>query len=254
MTLHPVPSPAQAALRPWFLPERPGPLVGLHVINTGHGTLWVDRIAAPRLVKAAVAGNICLLGDPSLLAAVLLPEPLTGFLDAADSFVPRLQALFPRLQWWYRLIFEQTALPAAHPAPSGAVVRRLGAADAAAVAGLDDEIAWIHKTWGGPAGLAAGGHAWGAFVAGRLAAVACSFFVGDAYEDLGVVTVRAHRRRGLSTACAAALCADVRGRGRLPSWTTAVENEASIRVADKLGFVLQRQDRLLVVNRPLPAS
>ena len=254
MPLQRVPAQEHAALRSWFRPERPGPLVGLHVINSGHGALWVDRRRSPRLVKAAVAGNITLLGDPAALSADDMPHPLTGFIEAADPFLPRLRARYPTLQWWYRLIFEQQQAVPLPAAPAGASVRRLGPADGAALASLASEIAWIYKTWGGPAGLAASGHAWGAFVEGRLTSVACSFFVGDAYEDLGVVTGRAYRRRGLSTACAAGLCADVWARGRTPSWTTAVENEASIRVADKLGFVLQRQDRLLLLNLPPPAD
>ena len=74
------------------------------------------------------------------------------------------------------------------------------------------------------------------------------------YEDIGVVTERDYRGQGLSAACAAALCDDIRARGRRPSWSTAPENHASLRVAEKLGFVVQRHDRLLVVgqNVPLP--
>jgi predicted GNAT family acetyltransferase len=84
-------------------------------------------------------------------------------------------------------------------------------------------------------------------VDGRLVAVACSFFVGERFEDIGVVTESTHRGLGLSTACAAALCGDIRSRGRRPSWTTSTDNRPSLRVADKLGFVVQRHDRLLLV-------
>src|SRR6266540_3251308 len=30
------------SLREWFLPDRPGPLVGLHIIQTGNGVAWAD--------------------------------------------------------------------------------------------------------------------------------------------------------------------------------------------------------------------
>jgi hypothetical protein len=37
-------TPAQTAtLQSWFLPERPGPLAGAHLLNTGHGGCWGDR-------------------------------------------------------------------------------------------------------------------------------------------------------------------------------------------------------------------
>ena len=32
-----------AALYDWFVPDRPGPLVGLHVIQTGQGVCYADR-------------------------------------------------------------------------------------------------------------------------------------------------------------------------------------------------------------------
>jgi RimJ/RimL family protein N-acetyltransferase len=131
-------------------------------------------------------------------------------------------------------------------------VRRLGPGDAGALAGLGEETAWIADTWGGPGGLAASGTGWGAFSGRRLAAVACPFFVGAAYEDLGVATEPGFRGLGLSPACAAAVCQDVRRRGRVPSWTTSPDNTASLRVAGKLGFRLERHDRLLVVDVPVP--
>jgi predicted GNAT family acetyltransferase len=130
-------------------------------------------------------------------------------------------------------------------------VRRLGAGDAGPLAGLGEASAWIANTWGGPEGLAASGTAWGAFAGSRLVAVACPFFVGTVYEDLGVVTEPGFRRLGLSTACAGPVCQDVRGRGRVPSWTTSPDNAASLGVAAKLGFTFQRRDRLLVVDVPV---
>lgn len=42
-------------------------------------------------------------------------------------------------------------------------LRRLTGADVHHLANLSDESFWISKTWGGPAGLAASGYAWGAF-------------------------------------------------------------------------------------------
>jgi predicted GNAT family acetyltransferase len=82
--------------------------------------------------------------------------------------------------------------------------------------------------------------------------VACPFFVGTAHEDLGVATEPGFRRLGPSTALAAAVCRDVRDRGRVPSWSTSPDNTASLRVAARLGFTLRRRDRLLVADVPVP--
>jgi predicted GNAT family acetyltransferase len=90
------------------------------------------------------------------------------------------------------------------------------------------------------------------FQGSRLVAAACPFFVGTVYEDVGVATEPGSRGQGLSTACAGAVCQDVRDRGHVPSWTTSPGNTASLRVAAKLGFSLRRRDRLLVAGVPIP--
>ena len=100
--------------------------------------------------------------------------------------------------------------------------------------------------------LASSGHAWGAFTEDRLVSVACTFSVGERYEEVGVVTVPEFRGMGLSVACAGALCADIQGRGRIPSWSTSPDNTPSLRVAQKLGFELRRRSRLYVVGMPVP--
>jgi RimJ/RimL family protein N-acetyltransferase len=131
-------------------------------------------------------------------------------------------------------------------------VRPLAEADAPALDAMDATIAWISETWGGSAGLAASGYAVAAVAGGRVLSVACSFFVGRGYEDIGVVTEPDARGRGLSTACAAALAADIRRRGKQPSWTTSPDNAASRGVAARLGFVLEREDVLYAVGTPVP--
>ena len=71
------------------------------------------------------------------------------------------------------------------------------AAVAGRLAGLGPETrSWIAATWGGPGGLAASGTGWGAFQGRRLVAVACPFFVGAGYEDLGVATEPGFRGSG----------------------------------------------------------
>ena len=242
----------RATLRDWFLPDRPGPLVGLHVLQTGHGACFVDRWPSPRVALVETGGNLALVGDPGALTPAALRPRLLGFVDAPAAFEPLLRATVPTLAVWPRVVLELPGDP--RPvATAEAVIRPLHPADAGQLAGLSPEVAWIAATWSGPAGLAASGHAWGAFRRGGLVAVACSFFVGVRYEDIGVVTEPAERGRGLSAACAGALCLDIRGRGRRPSWSTSPDNAASLRVAEKLGFGVERRDRLLIA-KPAPGT
>jgi hypothetical protein len=242
-----------ATLRHWFLPERPGPLVAQHVLGTGNGTCLADRWPDPRALVVQTGGNYTLAGDPGVLDPGDLRGRVAGFVEAPAPFVPLLLAAFGEVAEWPRVILTLEGPPGPVPAPgAGHLVRRLGAADADALAALGPETAWIANTWGGPAGLAASGMGWGAFGGERLVAVACPFFVGAAYEDLGVATEPASRGLGLSPACAGEVVGDVRRRGRVPTWTTSPDNAASLRVAAKLGFVPRRRDRLLVVEVPVP--
>jgi GNAT superfamily N-acetyltransferase len=248
-------TPHQAALlRERFRPDEPGPLVALHVLSTANGAIFADRWPEPRATLAETPGTYALGGDPAGFDAAALRSRIAGYVDAPARFEPLLREAFPKLAVWERVIFELSGAPptprAAHP------VRRLTAADAYHVWGLSPEIGWLARTWGGPAGLAASGCAWGAFAEGRLAALACTCFVGDRFEDLGVATEPSYRGLGLSAACSAALCEDIRARGRTPSWTTSPDNRASIRVAEKLGFASRRRSTLYVcgIDVPPPAA
>ena len=61
---------------------------------------------------------------------------------------------------------------------------------------LSAESIWVSQTWGGGKALAQSGYGWGAWVDGVLASVACTFFLGNEYEDIGVVTEPGYRGNG----------------------------------------------------------
>ncbi|MEO5877624.1 MAG: GNAT family N-acetyltransferase [Streptosporangiaceae bacterium] len=237
--------PQDREIDDWFRPERPGPLIGPHVLQTGHGRIFADRADAPRAVLVETGGaNFDLSGDPG---AFVPAGPLTGTFRADEAFEPLLRAHSSELQRWPRVIYELAGDP--HPVPAPATeIRRLGPGDADALDGLSPQSHWISETWGGPAGAAAGGLAFGAFHHDRLASVALPFYVGERFEDIGVVTEDGFRARGFSAGCAAAVIEDILGRGRRPSWSTSPDNIASRRVADKLGFRYCRSDLLYLVG------
>jgi GNAT superfamily N-acetyltransferase len=229
----------------FFLPERPGPLIGPHIAASGVGSCRVDRWPQPRTVVAELpGGNLALRGVPRVLPG------LTGLVEAPAEWWPVLRQMDPGAGVWPRLVavLPDRVVPPRPDVP----VRRLLPTDAGALALLDPSVDWIGETWGGPTGLAGSGRAWAAFDGPVPIAVACSFYVGSRYEDIGVVTAPAHRGRGLSTACAAALVADIRGRGRVPTWTTSPDNGASRAVAARLGFQFVRDDVLYAVHTPVP--
>lgn len=238
-------------LKDWFRPERPGPLIGSHIIHTGHGTCHVDRWPEPRVVLVETAGNYTLLGDAGAVEAADLQPHLKGFVEASAAFEPLLKRAFASVVRWDRVILAQPADAELSVTPD-VRVRRLEPSDERQLQTLSHESNWIGKTWGGAAGLAASGFGWGAFVGEQLASVACTFFLGETYEDIGVATEPRFCGQGLSTACTAALCREIRARGHQPSWTTSPDNIGSLRVAEKLGFIKQRDDLLYVVGIEIP--
>ncbi len=242
-----------AELRAWFPASRPGPMVGLHVLHTGQGSITVDRWPEPRAVLAESGGNYSLHGQGGAFSPAELAELIQGFVEAPEAFAPGLQQAFPDLKLWERVVLEaKEALQP--PPPEGVEVRRLQAGDAGHLRRLSPVSSWIYVTWGSPETCAGSGMAWGAFEAGRLASVAATFYVGERYEDIGIVTEPGYRRRGLSAACAGALLQDILERGRLGSWSTSPDNLGSLRVAEKIGFRHVRNDRLYAagVSIPLP--
>ena len=241
------------SVRELFVPDRPGPLIGLHVLQTGVGRLYADRFPSSRAVLAEVSGNLALYGDPSVMSAIDLRRlTLDGFVETPRAFEPVLRQAYPRAGVWQRVIQRLEPSRLTEAPPVDAEVRPLEPADRDGVRQLSLGLAWIADTWNGPVGLVRSGRAWGAFVKSRLVSVACSFFVGERFEDVGIVTEPDFRGRGLAQACAHAVCADIVRRGRAPSWSTSPDNVGSLRVAAKLGFTLDRHDRLLVVGRPVP--
>ena len=98
-------TPMQAAsLRSWFLPDRPGPLIGLHVIQTGNGACFADRWPDPRSVLVETGGNYSLLGDPSVLEPADLTPRIESLVDAPERFAPLVESTFPTAAKWDRVM------------------------------------------------------------------------------------------------------------------------------------------------------
>ncbi len=240
-------------LAPWFRPEAPGPLIGPHVIHTGVGRAWVDGWPDVQAVVVETHYNFIMLGDPTALDPHALSKIVAGYVAAPASFLPLLEATFPTLAKWPRRIGWLPNAPI-QPPPVEAELRRFWLDDADDLERLSAESFWVSQTWGGGRALAQSGYGWGAWVNGVLASIACTFYLGNDYEDIGIVTETPYRGTGLSSACTYELCLDIIARGRTPSWSTSPDNVGSWRVAQKVGFVQQRQDWLYVVGREIPKT
>lgn len=100
-----------ATLRDWFLPDRPGPLVGLHVINTRNGACFADRWPEPRAIWSEVAGNGSFAGDPGAFSPDDLKDRVAGFVEAPEPFEPLLRAAFSSIHVWDRVVLDLQTAP-----------------------------------------------------------------------------------------------------------------------------------------------
>lgn len=230
------------ALTGWFTAGAPGTAaLAEHVRATGTGRWWADRAVEPRTVAVTCAGHALLRGDPAALAPGALAVFDAHYVRAAGRFLPALGSAFGRIVPWERMLCVHQVPAVAPRPPHGVTVRRLAPEDAPALTELAADAAWIHATWGGPAALAASRLGWAAVDRDRMLAVACTYVLGTAYEDIACFTAPDHRRRGLALACVTALCRDIAARGRTPSWTCSRDHRPSRLLAWTAGFRLRHE-------------
>ena len=79
---------------------------------------------------------------------------------------------------------------------------------------------------------------YGVFHQGQAVAICCCARSGPDAADAGVETVAAFRGRGFAAMAVEAWATDIRGKGRIPFYSTSWENTASQAVAGKLGLTL----------------
>ncbi|MFB7464638.1 GNAT family N-acetyltransferase [Streptomyces sp. NPDC056224] len=239
------------ALSRWFPTSSPGPgALAEHALTTGSGHWWADRPDRPRVLAVSCADHVLLRGDPSVLTQSALARFAGRYVETPARFWPSLGSAFERVVPWERMLYvhQPQASVSLPRTPRGVTVRRLTSEDVPAVE-MNSENAWIHASWGGPAGLADSGHSWSAFTKRQILSVACTNFLGSAYEDIAVVTVPDRRRElpqlplgGAPTAlaCVAGLTADTQARGHTASWCCSRDNRPSRLLAWTAGFRLTR--------------
>ncbi|MEU7576386.1 GNAT family N-acetyltransferase [Streptomyces sp. NPDC041068] len=228
----------------WFSAGAPGPaLVAEHALTTGIGHWWADDADRPRTLAVTCAGHAMLRGTPERLTAEALAPLADTHVDAPARFLPALRAAFAYVTPGERMVWTQQAAPHEPPPSSRAVrVRRLEPADTDALLALGPDSAWISASWGGPLGLAASGHAWGAVDRGeQLLAVACAYFRGTRHEEVAALPLTGHRRHALALSCVTALTDDIRARGHIPSWNCSTLDRPSRLLAWTAGFRLERE-------------
>ncbi len=99
------------------------------------------------------------------------------------------------------------------------------------------DSSWFHHEFESVAALLEDGASAGAVVDGRLVSLASTNGITDGYASIGVRTLEEWRGRGYATAAASIVARQLQQMGRTPVWSAGEDNYASLRVAEKLGFV-----------------
>lgn len=88
----------------------------------------------------------------------------------------------------------------------------------------------------------------GAIIENQLVAIAQNYALTEGYGDIGVFTLPAWRGRGFAAAAAAQVARWLQVNGRIPVWSCGAHNQASLRVAEKVGFVENGRRLYLILN------
>lgn len=154
---------------------------------------------------------------------------------AVNAKAPGETILEPDIQ---RTVHEHVHVPP----PEGVEVRRLSQVDLPEVEAAGEELRWLSNGWQRSwEVLLQSGILVGAIIDGRMVSAAVTFARAERLDDIGVATVSDQQRRGLSSACASAIVAEILAEGRQPVWTVFCSNTPSVRVSEKLGFVTQTE-------------
>lgn len=95
----------------------------------------------------------------------------------------------------------------------------------------------IFHSWAIGGRVTANEKLWGAVVAERIVSVAGLRQVHKQFYEVGINTIPAHRRQGWGTAVAAAATDAGLQMAPLVQWSAPLNNEASTRIARRLGFL-----------------
>lgn len=223
----------------------------LHALLEGNqeGQVYVDVRSQPGLALACpVSGFHFALGEPDAVAVRgILPELPRGPREDAVLFATCpawsdcLTPLFTRRVERKGYVMGQadrTCRDASPELPSGFELRPLDLPLALQWGqGIDP---WVVEIYGGPEGFLH--HSFGFGVmdlrhGGRLVAFTAACAVGSGEAEVEIGTAPEYRRQGLAHYAARRFLAECAQRGLHPAWNCVVENVASARLAERLGFV-----------------
>jgi RimJ/RimL family protein N-acetyltransferase len=106
---------------------------------------------------------------------------------------------------------------------------------------LDEMEGWIESFWHSPQDFLQTGYGYCAIAGDAIAAWCLTVFAAGSARELGLATIPVFRKRGLATQVAAACLEHGIANKHTLHWHCWAENRPSVRVAEKLGFHIERE-------------
>jgi GNAT superfamily N-acetyltransferase len=135
----------------------------------------------------------------------------------------------------------------ARPAPAAEGIKLLPIDRAllsnTALANTEHIRAEIQQMWPSEERFYHHGFGWAATVESQIVCWCTAEYLSAECCGIGITTAPAFERRGIATATAGQFVREALQRGMTPYWECRADNIGSIRVAEKLGFVLLAQER-----------
>jgi RimJ/RimL family protein N-acetyltransferase len=228
------------------LPDTPETVIALHTLQRGRCHAHIvgspEQYDALVIVSDDLPGEPGCYGAPDALWSVLRDLPGWFAANMREDVAPAVGAQVRR-DWREEVTYlgdphftlQQPAPELPHPDVRLLTLADLPMLDAAppAVRGAG---------FGGTRALLEDGIVAAAVVNAAVVAIAHTSAITKRHADIGVSTLEPFRGRGYASAAAALVARAIQATGRTPVWSCGETNDASLRVAEKLGFepVLRR--------------
>jgi hypothetical protein len=187
------------------------------------------------LIHTSIRPRSIQLGKPYFKARALSP-----------SIEARLEALFQDIAL-HELPSQLYSLTSALPVPAVEGIQLLPIdrtlLSNAALANAEHIRAEIQWMWPSEERFYANGFGWAATTESQLICWCTAEYLSAARCGIGIATVPAFECRGIATAVAGQFVREALRRGLTPYWECRADNIGSVRVAEKLGFMLIARER-----------
>ena len=211
--------------------------LGCHVLDLRAGDLRLVSSGERHIQVFATFDGTVVIGPPSFIKQVqhaILDQLLDPEFWSAQLNVPLSRLAFygpSSLSYVLRRYFK----PQRHAAVGQ--LRRKDAAELARFSRiLNAREPNIFHSWAIGGRETANRKLWGAYLNGKVVSVASIRPVHKHMYEVGVNTLPRHRWRGWGTAVASAATWGGLNVGKLVQWSAPLNNEASMRIAERLGY------------------